>query len=62
MSCDCLQSGFCDFQLFGGGATIECPCRICLVKSMCKELICEIRDEHHLKIFGYINAHPPEEK
>lgn len=51
--CDCLQSGFCDFQMMGNEAVEECPCRICLVKSMCTDTNCETRDEHHVHIFGF---------
>jgi len=52
--CECMQSGFCDFQMMGTKeATRECPCFTCIVKSMCVVINCEIRDDHHLKIFGF---------
>jgi len=52
MACECNQSGFCDFQMYGNHAVRDCPCYVCSDKKTC-QIICKSLNNHHRRIFKF---------
>jgi len=51
MECEgCKGYPFCDFLTCGYVAINECPCRTCLIKSMCTTP-CELMDYHYKETY-----------
>lgn len=51
MNC-CWRSYDCDIIMYGKGMYKDCPCRDCLIKTICSS-VCDKMNDFYKKIFGF---------